>query len=83
MPQFILSDSMNAEIKAIKLQDELSKPTRNISDNAKDNSKKSINNHKRKMGFKPVISKTTNSANHQNSQPTVVNKIPENKPLIF
>ena len=30
MPQFILSDSINAEIKAIKLQDELTNPKHNI-----------------------------------------------------
>jgi hypothetical protein len=90
MPQFILSDSMNIEIKAIRLQDELSKPVRNI---LHDNPKKTINNNnnKRKVGYKPIITKTNKSGNSTlivNPTPiinptTIVNKPPDNKPLIF
>lgn len=77
MPQFILSDSINAEIKAIKLQDELTNPKHNITEK----SKKYTNN--RKIGFKPIITKTTNSLNSPNTQSSIVNKIPDKKPWIF
>ena len=82
MPQFILSDSMNNEIKAIRLQDELSKPVCNI---LYDNPKKTVNhnNNKRKVGYKPIIKKTNKSGNPTPEPITIVNKPPDNKPLIF